>query len=87
MMSDKVSYTSQAALELMQRQKFSNNSSLDKLPSTSVLRKARERSSKTPKREESSSVDFSDTATVIVQADFSKTQREFLKLQNRAKYV
>ena len=85
-MSERLVYTSQTALELMQKQRVTNNGSLDKLPLASVLKnRNRERSVKTPKKEDNSSVDFSDTATVIIQADFSRTQREFLKLQNRAK--
>lgn len=45
----------------------------------------RSRGVKTPKKDEGSSVDFSDNST-MTQYDMGKVEREYSKLKNKAKY-
>ncbi|XP_067930877.1 uncharacterized protein [Watersipora subatra] len=79
-MSDRIAYTCQAAQSLLQKPGAAP-SQTERQPTGSVLKKTR--SVKTPKKEETSNVEFSEAH--VIQYDISKFERDYSKLKNKAK--
>ncbi|XP_067930899.1 uncharacterized protein [Watersipora subatra] len=78
-MSDRIAYNCQASQSLLQKPGAAPQT--EREPTGSVLKKTR--SVKTPKKDETSNVEFSEAH--VIQYDISKFERDYSKLKNKAK--